>query len=329
MTPQEFAGLQSRAEEMMRQVLAARGVALPVGVARSLLFEQFARQLELEAQIVSLRKELDVAREGHAALRRENKYHRTLIDSALDTLIAIDLSGRIVDVNTAAEINTGYTREEIIGSNFLFYFTDPEKGRESFQRVLETGEGRDIPVEIHHRNGTVIYAMCNAAVYRDEKGEAIGVLAATRDITRLKKAEEALRESEQTHRLVVESLNEGIWMIDGEHRTTFVNSRLARMFGCEKEEMIGSEIYSHVSPAFRQSAKDLLGKKNKDITLSSELEFQRKDGSRFFANLVARPLIDAKGECIGVIAALQDITDNKRMDKALMKASAEWRKTRR
>ena len=98
-------------------------------------------------------------------------------------------------MNGATEQVTGYSRSELIGTDFSDYFTEPEKARTGYQQVFTDGEVWDYPLEIQHKDGHITPVLYNASVYRDENGKVIGVFAAARDITERKKAEEALKKA--------------------------------------------------------------------------------------------------------------------------------------
>ena len=97
--------------------------------------------------------------------------------------------GKITDVNAATERVTGLSRDELIGTDFADYFTDPEKARAGYQQVFKDGSVKDYELEIRHKNGSLTPVMYNASLYRDEFGEITGVFAAARDISDLKQAE--------------------------------------------------------------------------------------------------------------------------------------------
>jgi PAS domain S-box-containing protein len=126
------------------------------------------------------------------ALRFSNLYNRSLIEASLDPLVTIGRDGKITDVNGATEEVTGYSRHELIGTDFSEYFVDPEIARTGYRRVFTDGEVRDYPLEIRHKDGHITPVLYNVSVYRDEKGEVIGVFAAARDITERKRAEHQL-----------------------------------------------------------------------------------------------------------------------------------------
>src|SRR3972149_1266054 len=124
-------------------------------------------------------------------------YARSLIEASIDPLVTISPDGKITDVNKATELVTGVSREQLIGSDFSDYFTEPEKAREGCQEVFTKGFVKDYPLAIRHTSGRVTEVLYNASVYKNEAGEVQGVFAAARDITELKRAEEQLRKAHQ------------------------------------------------------------------------------------------------------------------------------------
>ncbi|MGZ7119731.1 MAG: sensor histidine kinase [Methanobacterium sp.] len=128
-------------------------------------------------------------------LKFASLYNRSLIETSLDPLVTIGVDGKINDVNTATELVTGYSRADLIGTDFSNYFTDPQKAEFGYQKVFREGEVRDYPLEIRHKNGQVTPVLYNVSVYKDESGEVIGVFAAARDITEILKAENQLKET--------------------------------------------------------------------------------------------------------------------------------------
>ena len=145
-------------------------------------------------------------KQAQEALRAASLYTRNLIEASLDPLVTISADGKIMDVNSATELTTGVPRDELIGTDFSDYFTDPEKAREGYQRVFREGFVRDYPLAIRHTSNKVTDVLYHATVFRNENGVVLGVFAAARDITARRRAEEALRESENRLRLLSSQL---------------------------------------------------------------------------------------------------------------------------
>jgi PAS domain S-box-containing protein len=126
------------------------------------------------------------------AARRAGAYNRSLIEAGLDPLVTIAPDGRITDVNNATEKVTGLSRQQLMGTDFADYFTDPGKARAGYEQVFREGLIKDYELEIRRRDGGVTPVLYNAWVYRHEAGDVIGVFAA-RDISERKRAEEEIR----------------------------------------------------------------------------------------------------------------------------------------
>lgn len=122
-------------------------------------------------------------------------YSRNLIEASLDPLVTVSADGKIMDVSRATELVTGVSREQLIGSDFSDYFTDPRKAREGYQTAFSQGFIRDCPLAICHVSGRTTEVLYNATVYRNEAGKVQGVFAAARDVTELRTTQRALQQS--------------------------------------------------------------------------------------------------------------------------------------
>jgi PAS domain S-box-containing protein len=127
------------------------------------------------------------------AQRQASQYARSLLESSLDPLVTISADGMITDVNKATEQVTGVSRERLIGSDFSDYFTEPDRAREGYQKVITHSFVKDYPLTIRHTSGRTVDVIYNASVYNGPDGKVQGVFAAARDITERKRAEENLR----------------------------------------------------------------------------------------------------------------------------------------
>jgi len=130
------------------------------------------------------------------------QYARSLIEAGLDSLVAISPGGKITDVNEATVEVTGIPREELIGTDFCDYFTEPAEAHEGYQLAFAKGSVTDYPLTLRHRDGTLTEVLYNASVYRDPGGNVLGVFAAARDVTEQKQAQaELAQQSVELERL--------------------------------------------------------------------------------------------------------------------------------
>jgi PAS domain S-box-containing protein len=140
------------------------------------------------------------------ALRVVHQYNRSLIEASLDPLVTINPEGKVTDVNSATELATGVSREQLIGSDFSDYFTEPEKAREGYRTAFLKGTVRDYPLAIRHRSGMITDVLYNATIYRNEAGEIQGILAAARDITETKEIQKRIEATNMLLSLFVKKL---------------------------------------------------------------------------------------------------------------------------
>jgi PAS domain S-box-containing protein len=147
----------------------------------------------LLAMVVSLLITLPIAMRLHYALANP-VYARSLLEASLDPLVVISPDGTVADVNEATINVTGISRPQLIGADFSSYFTEPEKARASYQQVFSQGFITDYPLTIRHFDGKLTDVLYNASLYKDEHGNVRGVVAAARDVTAQKKAEQEIRQ---------------------------------------------------------------------------------------------------------------------------------------
>jgi len=177
-------------------------------------------------------------KKAEEALRLSNLYNRSLIEASLDPLVTIGHDGKITDVNNATEQVTGYSKNDLIGTDFSDYFTEPEKASKDYHQVFMHGEVRNYPIEIRHKDGHITPVLYNASVYKDEAGKVTGIFAAARDITAIKKAEEKI----QTLANAVESSNDAILTKSLDGIITSWNNGAEKVYGYLAEEVLGKNI---------------------------------------------------------------------------------------
>ena len=279
------------------------------------------------------------------ALRLSNIYNRSLIEASLDPLVTIGHDGKITDVNGATEQVTGYSRNDLIGTDFSDYFTEPEKALTGYQQVFTDGEVRDYLLELQHMDGHVTPVLYNASVYKDETGEVIGVFAAARDITERKKAEEALKKAHDNLEKIVEertaelekaynSLKEsenglaeaqkmahiGNWEWDIAADKACWSDELYRIYGCNPQESGATydELFNYIHPDDRDyvvnAIKALLkGKPYGGIDYRMILA----NGEERIVHAKGEVVFDEKNIPIRIKGITQDITERKKSEEKI------------
>ncbi|SHG52633.1 PAS domain S-box-containing protein [Flavobacterium fluvii] len=115
-----------------------------------------------------------------------SQYALSLIEASLDPLVTISVKGKIMDMNQATVNITGVPREQLIGSDFFDYFTEQQSAREVYQEVFEKGSVADSHLTIRHKDGKLTDVLFNGSVFKDEKGNILGVVIVARDIAEQK-----------------------------------------------------------------------------------------------------------------------------------------------
>jgi len=266
-------------------------------------------------------RDITEGKRAEKALQAASAYNRSLIEASLDPLVTISAEGKVTDVNTATERVTGCSRNELIGTDFADYFTDPEKARAGYQQAFREGSVTDYELEIRHKNRQLTPVMYNASVYRDESGENIGLFAAARDITESKRAEKALQAASAYNRSLIEASLDPLVTISAEGKITDVNRGTERVTGYARNELIGTDFADYFTDpgkaraGYQQVFRDGLVK-------DYALEIRHKDGRLTPVMYNASVYRDESGEITGVFAAARDVSDRKRAEEALQAASA-------
>jgi PAS domain S-box-containing protein len=263
-----------------------------------------------------LNKEITKGKRAEDALKESQQYTRGLIEASLDPLVTISSEGKITDVNHAMEMVTGYPREKLIGTDFPDYFTDPQKAYQCYQQAFGEKYVRDYPLEIKHRDGKTTPVVYNASVYRNTKGDVVGIFAAARDITEHKRAEDALRESEEKIAGIVSSITDHMSMMDEQHDIVWANDVAKRLFG---PDVVGKKCYTAYHRRDKVCEPCIVEKTFTDGKIHEhETEVIKSDGNKMSfwctASVAARY---EDGRPKMVVETSRDITERKRAEKAL------------
>src|SRR5579872_2496439 len=164
----------------------------------------------------------------------ESQYARSLIEASLDPLVTISTEGKITDMNEALAHITGMPREKLTGTDFFDYFTEPQKAREVYQEVFAKGSVADSPLTLRHKAGKLTDVLFNGSVYKDDKGNVLGVVIVARDVTAQKLA------SQYALSLIEASLDPLV-TISPEGKITDVNEATMRATGVERGKLIGAD----------------------------------------------------------------------------------------
>ena len=269
-------------------------------------------KLEFKNAILDLTK----LKEVEEKYRLSARYNRCLIETSLDPLFTIATDETITDANHATEKATGFSRDELKGTNFSKYFTDPKKAQEGFWQALKKEKLKNYSLEIKHRNGHITPVLSNATVLKDKSGKIIGIFVAARDIS------EKIRSNEKIKQLanIVKYSDDAIIGKSLDGKITSWNKGAERIFGYSAEEIIGKHVEILRYPDINGKAKDLIQmlKEGKRLHNFETARF-RKDGSKIDVSISCSPVFNSSGELIGTSTIARDISHRKNAERKLKK----------
>lgn len=259
------------------------------------------------------------------AQKQASEYARSLVEASLDPLVTISPEGKITDVNQATVEVTGCSPEELIGSDFSDYFTEPEEAREGYQQVFEEGFVRDYPLAIRHKSGSITHVLYNATVYKDQLGHVIGVFAAARDITERKKVEDQLHATSAYARSLIETSLDPLVTISPEGKITDVNHATEEITGVTREWLIGTDFSNYFTePRKARSGYRKVFKEGSVTDYPLVIKGPNKNLIDVLYN--ASVYKDAEGKVRGVFAAARDVSKQKEASeyaRSLIEASLD------
>ncbi|MFA6455471.1 MAG: PAS domain S-box protein [Bacteroidota bacterium] len=287
------------------------------------------KEKEKRAEELAIAKELifqnEERKRAQKLINESQEKYRALSETSTDIILTHDLDGKITYINQSGVKGTEYSKTDLIGSLIMAMLPDEEQAEMQkragarhrgefetyeYETKFITKSGKQVPVEVH-----------SAPIILD--GHCTEVLITARDITERKRAEETLRESEEVFRLLVEAVEDyAIIMLDTEGRVISWNVGAERIKGYRAEEIIGQ----HFS-CFYPNEEIEHDKPNQELrAAAAEGHFEnegyriRKDGKKFWANVVITALRDDDNKLKGFSKITRDITERKRADDLLQKA---------
>lgn len=267
----------------------------------------------------------------------EEKLH-LMFESLAEGITVTDLETNIVQVNEATIHIHGYdNKEELIGQSILKLITDKDHARamENLKKILAEGRcnGRT-EYRLTRRDGSEFPAELSTSVFKDISGKPIGFITIVTDITERKRAEEALKESEERYRALLElgaEVGESVIMLQDTERglgtQTFFSNEWPRITGYSKEELIGTSFFDLVHPKHRKASVARHRRKMHGEVMPGlfEIPIIKKDGTEVPIELTSA-YTTYEGER-GNVCYARDITERKRAEEELKRAAEEWRAT--
>ena len=271
------------------------------------------------------------------ALKRSQEKYQTLVENLNDVIFTLDSTGHIIYVSPVLEHLLGYTPDEVIGA-FFGKFVHPEDLDGLIDSFGKTMQGGLEPYEFRvlDRCNRYRYVRTFSRIEMDELGRTIGITGILSDITLQKQKDDAKQESESKMAAIIEFLPDATFVIDLQGKVIAWNRAMEQMTGVNKMDMIGQGDHAYSIPFYGERQRQLLDLLDKDdVELASNYQYMQRKGSTLYAEIFApalfggrgahvwatgAPLFDAKGNRLGAIESIRDITEIKRTKEELQES---------
>jgi PAS domain S-box-containing protein len=239
-------------------------------------------------------------------------------DAATDLLVRSAESAKILGIAEA----TPLTGQEVLAK------VHPDD-RERLVAAVTALSPEKPSIEITYRmlrpNGAMVWLERNSRAQFDEQGRLLRVVGIVADITERKRAEDAVRQSEEKYRRIVETTNEGIWLLDPNFHTSFVNRQMAAMLGYQPGEMLGRSVFDFYFPEDIGRKRQGLARRREMLSEHMDDRLRRKDGSELWTRMAAIPVSKDNGDFDGAMAIVSDISSQRLAEQALRESEARFR----
>jgi PAS domain S-box-containing protein len=257
------------------------------------------------------------------ALRASEERYRRIIETTSEGIIGTDDGFQITFANKRIADLLGYRLEEVIGKDIRYFmFEEDMPDILSIRKERVQGLSQEFDRRFRRSDGSTLWTHVSTTSLMGEDGQFMGGFAMYTDIRDRKAAEEALRKSEERYRRIVETMDEGITVIDEEFRITFANRQMAEMLGYEMKEIIGKSLSSFT---LEEDVPDVMARREalkQGFSGQYERRLLRNNGTILWTQVSTTPLMDGGSRFRGGLAMHTDITARKEaeLDKSKMES---------
>ena len=291
----------------------------------------------IEAVIINYRditerkKTEEALRESEARHREREERYRNILDNMEEAYYEVDLKGNFTFFNATAVTNLGYTDNVMMGMNFRQYVDEENASKvfEAYNKVFLTGESiKGFDWELISKESGKILIESSISLMRDAQGNPIGFRGIIRDITERKRAIEALRQSEERYRALVENASDIIFRTNNTGHFTFVNPATLRITGYEEQVIIGMHYPALIHPDMRSEAIKFFGRQFvKGLhNAYSEYPIITKEGHEVWLGQNTQLIVE-NGNVTGFQSVARDITERKKAEETLKETLESLRKS--
>jgi PAS domain S-box-containing protein len=302
------------------EIVAKDGCRFPLEVSQRITFEG--------GRIVGLQgiaRDISERQRAAEALRKSEERYRLLFERNLAGVFRSTLDGRFLDCNEACARILGYASpEEFLAQSAWDMYCSARDRKTYLDRLLREKTVTNVELNLKQKDGTAIWVLENASLIEPGHGEVVYVEGTFVDVTARRRAEEALRESEEQFRQMAENLREAIFLLDvRQNRILYISPAHQRHSGLTTEQVYedsSNAWLSAIHPEDRGIALDLLAKVKSREKAEAEYRFLRPDGSIRWVSSRILPILDDSSESWRAVGMVEDITGRKALEGDLRSA---------
>ena len=307
-------------------VLAGKTTDEPYLPIQTASLETLAGQTSMALHRIQLNKE---HKRAEQALRESEERFRSLYNYTPVMMHSIDLTGKLVSVNDYWLKVLGYELDEVIGRKSVDFLTEASRRyavEVTLPEFMKTGFARDVEYQMVRKNGEVIDVLLSATAEKDEAGEIIDTLAFIIDVTERKRAEKALRESEERYRDLYDNAPLAYFSVGQDGRIRMANTHATELLGYVRGDLDGRLVFDLYAdtPDGKSKAKRIYQRFMKgEEPEGEELQMRKADGSLVWISLTVRAIRDEQGEILESRSMAVDITERRQAEAELQKYAEE------
>jgi PAS domain S-box-containing protein len=259
-------------------------------------------------------------KESERALIESEQRYRSLFEFMIDGFLRADINGFIVMANMAIAKMCGYkSPDEMIGLHMTGLYANANEREKILQNIHKMGVVHNFEILMKTKDGSYFWSLSSVKTLNDENGNIIGTEGLIRDITDRKKAEDALRESEERFRQIYEHMSVGIAKVSLSFFIESANEAYCQMIGYTEDELIGKHLQDITAP---ETLKENLLKQSQLATgvinhFRMEKKFIHKNGNIIDGLLDANTVHDANGKPLYFLGSVLDLTERNKLDKQI------------
>lgn len=302
---------------MEQEIIRGDGARLMVYNQGSVLYDENKKPVGMfgTTQDISERKKTEWE------LVQAQKKFQVIFDNTADGIYQSTIDGQFLMVNPAMARILGYhSPGELISSvNNIGaqIYVNPADRQRMAELLAQNGHVENFEVALLTKKQEIIWVSENTRAVKNEKGGIIYFEGTLKNITKRKKVEEELNRSKEQYRQIVETAQEGIWVLDENNYTTFVNKKICEMLEYTKEEMMGKQNFDFKDEKGKLKAKEDIERRKTGVTETLTTSFITKSGRTVYTSVSTNPIFDDHGKYVGALGMFTDITERKKKDEEL------------